>query len=94
MLGFLSGLFSKSTSSPFEAIASVIDDFHMSGEEKAAANLVLEKLRQRPNELQAAITKVEAQHRNIFVAGARPFIIWVCGIGLAFTFIVNPIFQW
>lgn len=94
MLGFLSGLFSKSAASPIEAIGGVLDDLFTSDEERAQANIVLEKLRQHPNELQAAITKVEAQHRNIFVAGARPFIIWVCGIGLAFTFIVNPIFQW
>lgn len=94
MLGFLTGLFSKSGASPIEAIGEVLDKLFTSDEEKAQAAIVLEKLRQHPNELQAAITKVEASHRNMFVAGARPCIIWVCAIGLAFTFIVNPIFQW
>ena len=30
----------------------------------------------------------------MLVAGARPFILWVCGVGLAFSFLVNPIVQW
>lgn len=94
MLGFLTGLFSKSGATPIEAIGGVLDKLFTSDEEKAQAAIVLEKLRQHPNDLQAAITKIEASHRSLFVAGGRPFIIWVCGIGLCFTFIVNPIFQW
>ncbi len=94
MLGFLTGLFSKSTSSPIEAIGGVLDDLFTSDEERAQANIVLEKLRQHPAELQAAISKVEASHRSLWVAGARPFVVWVCGVGLAFTFLINPLIQW
>ncbi len=94
MLGFLTGLFSKSAASPIDAIGNVFDKLFTSDDERAQANIVLEKLRQHPAELQAEITKVEASHRSMFVAGGRPFIIWVCGIGLLFTFLVNPIFQW
>jgi hypothetical protein len=30
----------------------------------------------------------------MFVAGWRPAVGWVCAIGLAFVFLVNPIIQW
>ena len=64
----------------------------------AAAKLELFKLQQN-GEL-AAMTaqtdtnKVEAQSGSLFVAGARPFIIWVCGFGFAMQFIVSPILTW
>ena len=43
---------------------------------------------------QVELNKIGAAHRSIFVAGARPFLLWVCGVGLAFSFIVNPVIQW
>jgi hypothetical protein len=30
----------------------------------------------------------------MFVAGWRPFIGWVCGLGLANVYLVNPWLQW
>jgi hypothetical protein len=45
-------------------------------------------------EIQAKINEVEAQHRSIFVAGWRPAIGWVCGIALAYNFIVRDVFIW
>lgn len=34
---------------------------------------------------QNEVNKMEAQSSNLFVAGWRPFVGWVCGIGLALT---------
>ena len=33
----------------------------------------------------------EAKSANLFVSGARPFILWVCGVAFAYTYIVQPI---
>jgi len=41
---------------------------------------------------QADIDKTEAGNESIFVSGWRPFIGWVCGAALAWTFILGPIF--
>ncbi len=79
---------------PIEAIGSVLDKLFTSDEEKLQAKAVLEKLRQHPAELQVALNKIEAQHRSMFVAGWRPFIGWVCGLGLANVYLVNPWLQW
>ena len=43
---------------------------------------------------QLEINKVEAAHKSIFVAGWRPFIGWVCGAGIAWAFIGQPIANW
>jgi len=45
-------------------------------------------------ELQGEINKIEAQHRTIFVAGWRPFIGWVCGVALAYNFILRDLLVW
>lgn len=45
-------------------------------------------------QLQSEINKVEAQHRNIFVAGWRPFIGWVCGVALAYNFVLRDLLIW
>ena len=40
---------------------------------------------------QMEINKVEAGSSSVFVAGWRPFAGWVCGIGLAYVSIIEPI---
>ncbi len=43
---------------------------------------------------QSEINKIEAVHPKIFVSGWRPFIGWVCGASLAYTYIVAPFWSW
>ena len=42
---------------------------------------------------QLEINKIEASHKSIFVAGWRPFVGWVCGFGLAYVSIIEPIMR-
>jgi len=42
---------------------------------------------------QMEINRVEAAHSSIFVSGARPFIMWVCGVALAYSFVIYPILK-
>ena len=42
---------------------------------------------------QIEINKVMAANGSIFVSGARPFIMWVCGFGLAYAFILSPMMR-
>jgi hypothetical protein len=60
----------------------------------AAAKLELEK-QVLNGELEAVlaqldINKVEAASTSLFVAGWRPFIGWVCGSALAYTYMLQP----
>jgi hypothetical protein len=43
---------------------------------------------------QIEINKIEAAHPSIFVAGWRPFIGWICGIGLGYHYIGFSLVQW
>jgi hypothetical protein len=36
----------------------------------------------------------EAEHPSLFVSGWRPFVGWVCGLGCAYGFIVQPFLAW
>jgi len=40
---------------------------------------------------QAAINQTEATNPSLFVSGWRPFVGWVCGLGLAYAFLIKPI---
>jgi len=43
------------------------------------------------DKMQADINQQEAENTNLFVAGWRPFIGWVCGIAFAYHFIIQPV---
>jgi hypothetical protein len=43
---------------------------------------------------QSDINKVEAASASLFVAGWRPFVGWICGVGLGMSVIVAPLFTW
>jgi len=40
---------------------------------------------------QLEVNKVEAAHKSLFVAGWRPFVGWVAGVGLAYNVIIAQI---
>jgi len=77
-----------------DKFAGVVDRFVETPEERKAADALLMKIQQQPDKWQTEINKIEAGHRTVFVAGWRPFIGWVCGVGLAFHFIVFPLAVW
>jgi|SRR5579859_2000965 len=73
--------------------------------QKAQAQLALLQLQQNEQfkqiDAQLAQTaqqtdtnKVEAASTNMFVAGWRPFIGWVCGSGLAYQYLADPLLTW
>ena len=43
------------------------------------------------NLAQIDLNKQEAAHKSMFVAGWRPFIGWVCGVALAYHFVLSPL---
>jgi len=75
---------------PVEAVGSVLDSLFTSKEEELNLEIVKERLAQKPAMIQAEISKVQASHRSMFVAGARPFLLWVCGLGFAYSFLIAP----
>ena len=64
-----------------------------------AANAKLELLKlQQSGDLaqmtaQTDINKEEAKSTNWFVAGARPFILWICGFAMLYCTLLEPILR-
>jgi hypothetical protein len=44
--------------------------------------------------LQAQTNMEQAKHDSIFVAGARPAIMWICAFALAWQYILAPMGAW
>ena len=67
-------------------------------EDKAAKNALAheiatmsEKHAQELAKGQLDVNKVEAAHKSLFVAGWRPFVGWICGIGLLYNILISQI---
>lgn len=94
-MGWLSSMLGGgSVVEPIVAVGNIIDQIFTSDDEREQADIIKQRLAMQPALLQAEISKVQAGHRSTFVAGARPFLMWVCGFGFLFAFVINPILQW
>tara|TARA_R110000787_G_scaffold20925_1_gene62248 strand:+ start:1382 stop:1783 length:402 start_codon:yes stop_codon:yes gene_type:complete len=71
-----------------EGVANIIDKFVETDDEKRAAETLKAKMMMAPSMAQIELNKIEASHRSIFIAGWRPFIGWICGLALAWHFML------
>lgn len=76
-------------------VTGLLDKFIEDKDKKNAIAFELatmaEKHAQELSAAQLEVNKVEAAHKNLFVAGWRPAVGWVCCLGMASNFIVVPI---
>lgn len=86
-------IFNKAIGSVIGGVADVADQFIQTDEERAAFQLKLEELRQKPELLMLEERLKQAEHPDLFVAGARPATIWIGNIGIAFAAIIAPLFN-
>jgi hypothetical protein len=84
-----------------DGVKDIVSELIVDPDKKAEINLELARLADEADKrlheemiAQAETNKVEAGHRSIFVAGWRPFIGWVSGAGVAWTFVVGPVVEW
>ena len=89
----------------FDVAAKLINHFFPNAEQQEAARIKLlemvqnGELKKLESEVMLAqgqmeINKAEASSTDFFRGGWRPFIGWICGVGLAFQFVVRPIANW
>jgi len=77
-----------------DTVATGLDGLFTSDDERLTHKEVMERIEQRPYLAQIKLNMVEASHRTIFVAGWRPFIGWVCGVGIGYHFVLQPLIAW
>ena len=74
-------------------VAGILDKFVADKDLKMKLQHELETAMHSANLAQLEVNKAEAVHKSIFVAGWRPFVGWVCGVALAYHFILAPLLQ-
>lgn len=80
-----------------DAIGKIIGIFKASATAKQAGQIEMDEMALQ-GQIQGVLAQiqvdaVEASNKSIFVAGWRPFVGWVCGCALAYTFIIQPFGQ-
>ena len=74
-----------------EPVSQILDKFVADKDLKAKLQHELNTELHKANMAQLEVNKVEAAHKNMFVAGWRPFVGWCCASALAYHFILQPI---
>lgn len=80
-----------------DAIAAglkVLDKFVPDPAQKAKAEAELRDSLMKWDQAQTEVNKAEAMNQNLFVSGWRPWIGWVCGVALAYQYVMTPIVMW
>ena len=77
-----------------QVLDRVIPDTEAREKAKAEATAQILTAFQEQDKGQIEINKIEAGSTDRFVSGWRPFIGWVCGTALAYTYIGQPLLAW
>ena len=76
-------------------IEGILDKFIEDKDQKAALAHEITTMAERHAQerilAQVDVNKIEAAHKSLFVAGWRPAIGWICGIGLLYNVLLAPI---
>ncbi len=75
-------------------VDNVLDKFVEDKDLRTKLNHELKTQVQQANLAQIAVNQEQARHPSIFVAGARPAIMWICAFGLGWQFVFQPICVW
>jgi hypothetical protein len=71
---------------------SLIERLFPDPAQAAEAKLKLLEVAQSGELGQIEVNKIEAANPNWWVSGWRPFIGWICGVGLLYQFLFYPLF--
>ena len=72
----------------------VLDKFVEDKDLQTTLDFELRKAYADANLAQIDVNKEQAKHPSLFVAGARPSIMWICAFGLGWQFVLQPIALW
>jgi len=87
------------------AALRIVDKIIPDPQAKAAAALEAVKLKQAGDfkeidaaiaalQMQSDVNKIQAGSDRLFIAGPRPFIMWICGFAMGAKYFVVPVMAW
>jgi hypothetical protein len=74
-----------------EPVSKILDKFVADKDLKTKLQHELNTELHKANMAQIEVNKVEASHKNVFVAGWRPFTGWSCAAALFYHFLLQPL---
>lgn len=74
-----------------EGVGKVAEHFVTTDKERMALELEAKKLEQANDMAQLDVNKTEAASASLFVSGWRPAIGWICGLGLLYVSVIQPV---
>ena len=77
-----------------DPISNILDKFVADKDLKHKLEHELKTELHRANMAQIEVNKEQAKHSSLFVSGARPAIMWVCCLGLFWSFFLAPFLNW
>ena len=83
----------KSTDNTLRKAAGLVDALYTSNEEKLDRQAALARIISRGDALQTQLNTIEGSYRSLLVSGWRPIIGWVCGMALAWHFLIQHVVE-
>ena len=77
-----------------EGVGSVLDDLFTSDEERGKIAIALEKIKNAPFLASLKVLEKEASHASVFVAGARPALLWACVLSIVYEGFFRGFLVW
>ena len=77
-----------------DPISNILDKFVADKDLKVKLQHELDQELHKANMAQIEVNKEQAKHASLFVSGARPAIMWVCCLGLFWSFFLAPFLSW
>jgi len=77
-----------------DPLSNILDKFVADKDLKQKLEHELKTELHRANMAQIEVNKEQAKHSSLFVSGARPAIMWVCCLGLFWSFFLAPFLNW
>lgn len=74
-----------------DSVGNALDKLFTTNEELESIKLEQAKLQSSIYLAQIEVNKIESANTNLFVAGWRPAIGWICALGLFYQYLLYPI---
>lgn len=75
-----------------EVAGKVVTDL-LTDNDKREQQMLLMRVENERLKLQTDTNNIEAASTRLFVAGWRPFVGWVCGVGLCYVSLIEPMLR-
>lgn len=73
-------------------INTIIEKIFPNAEDAQKAQAELSKLIQEADFKQMEINLAQSNSNNVFISGARPCIMWICGLIFCYNYLLQPLF--